>query len=195
MRNRPTLSLIAAAFLCAAYHAPSCAAEKPGIPFHFPKTIGDLPLAEIRQPTETNRATRVFYGVPGITLTLYIFGSAPEAPDGIESPQLNKEFEEAKQSVQDPRAWVEAKLVHEGTVDLGVAPHRIPAREAVFNVKSQDDSAISCLCLTAAQGLYFKIRYTVDRSQQKVGEQQLAHIYRAVGELIESVGERKGGPA
>ena len=130
MWNRPTLSLIAAAFLCAASHAPSCAAEKPGVPFHFPKTIGDLPLAEIRQPTETNRATRVFYGVPGITLTLYIFGSAPEAPDGIESPQLNKEFEEAKQSVQDPRAWVEAKLVHEGTVDLGVAPHRIPARES-----------------------------------------------------------------
>ena len=100
MWNRPTLSLIAAAFLCAAYHAPSCAAEKPGIPFHFPKTIGDLP--------------------------------APEAPDGIESPQLNKEFEEAKQSVQDPRAWVEAKLVHEGTVDLGVAPHRIPARSGTL---------------------------------------------------------------
>ena len=73
--------------------------------------------------------------------------------------------------------------------------HSIPAREAVFNVKSQDDSAISYLCLTAAKGLYFKIRYTVDRSQQKVGEQQLPHIYRAVGELIESVSERKGGPA
>ena len=162
------------------------AVESAPISLDVPKSIGELALDEVRNPSETNRSTQIVYKAPGVTLTLYIFGYTPTPADGIESPELKQEYEQAKQAIHDPRAWKRAKQVREGTAQLGISPHQFLAREAVFNVKSDEGKAISYLYITAAHGLFFKVRYTAFQAQREFGEEQLPHILEAVGELIDN---------
>jgi hypothetical protein len=166
------------------------AADGTALSLNVPDAIGDLQLEEVRKPTESVRSTQFVYKAPGLTLTLFIFCSTPEPPDGIESNQLNAEFLQAKAAIQDPRAWKHAALVREGTALLGTAPHMFSAREAVFKVKSDEAPATSYLYLTAHHGLFFKTRYTVRKAQLKIGEAQLPAIRQTVGELIEQSAEQ-----
>jgi hypothetical protein len=76
------------------------------------------------------------------------------------------------------------KQVREGKADLGLAPHLTPAREAVFDVTSDDGSkAISYIYLTAANHVFFKIRFTAG-VEREVAERNIAAIREAVGEII-----------
>lgn len=161
------------------------AGEPAPVSLDVPNSIGELALDKIRNPSETDRSTQIVYKAPGVTLTLYIFGYTPTPADGIESPELQKEFEQAKQAIHDPRAWKRAEQIREGTAELGVPTHQFLAREAVFNLKSDQGKAISYLYITAAHGLFFKIRYTAFQKQREFGEDQLPHIREAVGELID----------
>jgi len=190
--NRRSLSGIAlAASLCVSSHVFAAAGEAITFSIDIPKSIGDLKFVEARKATEQSRSTQFLYKAPGKTLTVYIFGSTPEPPDGIDSDELRKEFEQAKAAIRDPRSWNEARQVREGATELGTGPQSFVAREAVFKIKSEDGSATSFLYLTAARGVFFKTRYTVWRQHRKTGEAQIPRIREALGEIIQKVIEKK----
>lgn len=165
-------------------------AESATLTLSYPTQVGDLAFSERRDPNEQVHSTQLVYKAPGMTLTLYIFGGGSELPDGVESPQFTKQFEMAKEAIHDPRAWKRVKQVHEGDAELGVAPSSIPAREAVFNVRSEDSKATSYLYLAAAGHVFFKVRYTGD-VEREVLERNAAAIRSAVGEIIHKAVHRE----
>ena len=158
-------------------------AEKFTASFSFPKTIGELSFDKLREPTE-DRSTQAVYQAPGMTLTVIIFGSSSDLPDGIESERFRAEFETSKMAVLDPRAWDKAKLLREGTAVLGAPPKTIPAREASFMISEEGMKSFSYLYLAASRKVFFKVRYTVAKKQRKSGEQHLPLIRSAIGQLI-----------
>ena len=162
------------------------AQETKQLSFSYPKTIGDLALDEFTPSSETDRTTYLKYDAPGLTLTLYIWGGHSELADGIDSEQVQREFDQAIEAIQDPRAWKRAKKLHVGTAQLGTAPNQIIAREAVFKVKGEGLKGKSYLYITASNQVLFKVRYTVQRRYRKTGEQHLPDILRSVGNMIET---------
>lgn len=170
--------------LPSALHTKVALAEEVTLKLSYPKQIADLSFKELREPSDQSRSTQLVYKAPGMTLTLYIYGGGADLTDGTDSPVFTKEFESAKEAIRDPRAWKRAKQLHDGTVDLGVAPFLVPAREATFNVKSEDMKGTSYLCLAAANHVFFKIRYTVSSVQREREERNIAAIREAVGEII-----------
>jgi hypothetical protein len=184
-----------AALLAATPGAHEALAQEQTFHLTYPTQIGDLTFSEIRQATESDRATHLVYKAPGIALTIYIYGGGPDLPDGAESPGLNREFEQVKEAIHDPRAWKKAKDVREGQVDLGTAPHQLPAREAVFKVKSDAGKANSYLYLTALNHVFFKVRCTATGVKPDVEERNLAAIRVAVGDLIHKLFETPPDPS
>ena len=169
-----------------AFEARVALAEETTLKLSYPKQIADLSFKELREPSDESRSMQLLYKAPGMTLTLYIYGGGADLTDGVDSPVFTKEFESSKEAIHDPRAWKRAKQLHEGTVDLGVAPFLVPAREATFNVKSEDMKGTSYLYLAAANRVFFKIRYTVSGVLRESEERNIAAIREAAGEIIRS---------
>ena len=170
--------------LPAAFDTGVALAEETTLKLSYPKKIEDLSFKELREPGDETRSTQLVYKAPGMTLTLYIYGGGADLTDGVDSLVFTREFESAKKAIQDPRAWKRAKQVHEGTVHLGVAPFLVAAREAIFNVKSEDMKGTSYLYLAAANRVFFKIRYTASGVQRESEERNIAAIREATGEII-----------
>jgi len=164
-------------------------AQKVTLNLTYPETIGDLAFKEIRHPTENDRATQILYKAPGIVLTFYIYGGGPDLPDGADSPLLEKEFEGAKEAIHNPQVWKKAKDVRDGKVDLGKAPHLVPAREGVFKVKGPQGKANSYLYLAALNHVFFKIRCTTSGLKQDAEESNLSAIRIAAGDMIRKLFE------
>ena len=158
--------------------------EKQKLRLTYPNTIGDLTFKEVRPPSENARSTQILYRAPGIVLTIYIYGGGPDLPDGVDSPALIREFETAKEAIHDPQAWKKARHVSDGTVELGKAPRLVPAREAVFKVKSDGKKSNSYLYISAVHHVFFKVRCTVTELKEEIEQRNLAAIRVAVGEMI-----------
>ena len=188
--RRRTLADVFGLVLAVAVGVTRLQAGQDAFTLSYPEQIGDLSFSERRDPTEQVRSTQLVYKAPGMTLTLYIFGGGPELPDGVDSPQFAKEFELAKDAIRDPRAWKRVKAVHEGNADLGVAPFLVPAKEAVFSLRSDDTKATSYLYLAAAGHVFFKVRYT-GGVEREVLERNAAAIREAVGQTIRKVVHRE----
>jgi len=149
----------------------------------YPERIGDLSFVKRRDPSEQDHSTQLVYHAPGMTLTLYVFGGGLELPDGVDSSQFSEQFNAAVEAIHDPRAWKRAKQLREGNVALGVAPNYVAAREAVFNVVSDESKATSYLYLAAVSHVFFKVRFTAS-VEREVAERNATAIREAVGETI-----------
>jgi hypothetical protein len=156
----------------------------------LPKAIAGLPFQGTKQFEDPRLGLGVSYYEGGTSLTLFIYNAGQkEIPPGIDGSLVREQFEQSKSDLQEAvrqKIFDQAVLEREGVAQLGSHEPKVPAREAVFDLKKGEEELKSYLYMTARNNLLFKVRYTVPKAGEQLKGPEPEVISREVGDLIAS---------
>jgi hypothetical protein len=159
----------------------------------LPAFIG--PLEYIGAQSGADRHTMVTYSyrAMGLALDIHIADlGAGGIADGVDSNELAKRFNEAKQALVAATA-VRGLKPHEATVGLGQDLTRAAAetpkgarlaREAVYRLKREGEGGTTYLWFTAAHGLVIDARFDVALGFEEDGDIGRGEILAMLGQAI-----------
>lgn len=134
----------------------------------LPKAIAGIPFKGAKEFEDPRLGLGVTYQEGGTSLTLFIYNAGQkEIPPGVDGSLVRAQFEQSKSDIQEAvrqKIFDKAVLEREGIAQLGSQDPKVPAREAVFDVKMGNEELKSYLYMTSVNNFLFKVRYTVPQS-------------------------------
>lgn len=168
--RRRLLRLAAGWLLCACAAAAATAAEDPPVAEHFPKSLGDLNLADARRFDHPAHGVSASYVAPDRKATVFIYTEGIAGiPDDIDDPIVRDAFGRACWELEEMGRL--GYYLNVALVERGVATVELPWRDArlhhaVYSMELPADDGqpaarkLAHVYLASVQGTFLKARYT-----------------------------------
>jgi hypothetical protein len=124
------------------------------------------------------------YRAMGLTLEVDVRDYASgELADGVDSATLKREFAHARSAALLTAAHPGARLIRQGTVQLGTA-EQFAAREAVFSVRNSSFHGRTYLWLAAMHGHLLEMHFDVESGFEEDGHVSRGEVLAALGDAL-----------
>lgn len=158
----------------------------------LPRAIGPLQFVGDRKFEDPRLGKAYSYRADGFSLDIYIYaGTSEGATDGASGSGARNEYEAAKETVLSTDAYATRTLVAEGQARLGEAPDAPEALEAAFDLVLRGQRLRSFLWVTAANGYYFKARFSMLSDLDIEAVTAREHVLQELGSIVTDARARK----
>ncbi len=171
---------------------PAAAQETPSemsVSVSLPEKLGTLQYDGVHEYEDPLLGISVSYQGRGQILTIYFYNLGLEGiPDGVDSDVVLDHFEQTKRDVLNSGSYSQAALQREGRVRLGDGADALEALEAEFRIIRKDGPLMSSyLALTASQGLFVKLRFSVAEGAELEATANRHAVYAGLQEALPTI--------
>jgi hypothetical protein len=153
----------------------------------FPQNLGGFVLRSTHdyEKTSPGLGTSLFYSLPGVTVTVYVYGQSQYTiPDGIDSSLVRQHFSQVRREVQQVHHDAQILIQQERVSLAGV-----PALHATFELsdmeKDSHEIVSSHLYLMAQKGNFIKVRASYRKANPpENGDRAQLEFVGALGQLL-----------
>lgn len=190
MRRQAAASLLWLVALCA---VPLAQAEEAPEKFKsrlsLATQIGTLEYEDYHEYDDMALGVSLAYRGRAQVLTIYFYNNGLRGiPDGIDNDVVQSHYDQVKGDVTGADGYAEVDLRREGVTRLTDGPDAAEALEAEFRIVRKDGPTLySHLILTAANGMFVKVRYSYAEGAELEATANRNAILQALNEALPTI--------